>query len=444
MNNEIKKIILSVDVSDGNDITEDKIQGIVVVSENDIVRYGYGKMTQDELMKKYSELTDELLKIHESELTGLDKQQAINKLCVLKKIEISDKKVISRITTYEKSNKFIVEYADADTKTYNYDTTEKYDYNLKKVIKELVDFYGLYDAHDYEEYPVEYLNSLSEMGLYREVKPLSETLKLNQVKNFVLNHKVLSGVLAGAITLGLGYGVYKLSKSGSVSNPSNGNAVISTTTDDVSPTLQPKPVMFENEQYLFPFYVDVSSEDIIVNEINGISHYMNDGYDSSFAHLNEMRNQEMSSVANHVQNGSSLERSGNIIYYENKFANSDSAERYFVKYFSIIGNSIIRSAYQENNYESDYGVLRYSKLSAKEVIRLICDDEPLIIYINGEKEYVRYSQLSTEAKEAVLNIAWANNLPFYNQTLSYNGALYTQDDISEIIIDLYNNLNMVK
>ena len=104
----------------------------------------------------------------------------------------------------------------------------------------------------------------------------------------------------------------------------------------------------------------------------------------------------------------------------------------------MIGNQIIKSAYEDDYFR---GMIDNSVKSAEEVVRLIENDEPLEVYICGCEDYICFSELSNEAKEVVLNIAWTNNLPLTN-TITYNGN--TQDDISDIILDKANELGMIK
>ena len=88
----------------------------------------------------------------------------------------------------------------------------------------------------------------------------------------------------------------------------------------------------------------------------------------------------------------------------------------------------------------DYGVNYYVKQSGFDVIRLIRDNEPIVVYINGEQQYISYSDLSQEAKEIVLQIVIANNCPMCKDIIDYNGSSYNQDQISEIILNKWQEL----
>ena len=184
-------------------------------------------------------------------------------------------------------------------------------------------------------------------------------------------------------------------------------------------------------------YKDTCSDTILIEKLNGEQYEIYDENYNSSETLIEIRNQNMSSVGNYVQSYIPIKDKGIYIYHENIF-NNNLRDKAFVKYFSMIGNQIIKSAYEDDYFR---GIVDNAVKSAEDVVSLIENNEPLEVYICGERQFIYFDELSHEAKEMVLNIAWTNNLPLSN-IKTYNG--HTQDDISDIILNKANELDMIK
>ena len=460
MKNEIKKIILTM-----ND--EKSLKGLVVVRENSVEKIGYGKISNEELLKKYSKLVSELKEEYKDELDGLDSRQSVNKLYNLGKLEYSDKKIITKITNYldesENPIKFVVTSTDGEEEIKLSDCYDDKDYILKFKDKmvEMCNTYNI-ELDSQDDVTDEFIENLEKMGLLenkQEEKIIRETLpetgekstELNKevltdakIKNFFVNHKLLAGLItAGVVGLILStHGCHKKEDTKTIINDTpNDNYEEETVewnvVEDTLPTVEPieyfKEIAFPN----MVDYVDTVSDNVIVETLDGSTYNADDYYYGDKDTLIEIRNTNMSNVANYVQSDIAIKDQGSYIYHENLF-NDNLKDKAYVKYFSMIGNQIIRSAYQDNYFR---GILDNSVKSDEEVVRLINNDEPLEVCICGQMEYIRYSELSKSAKEMVLNIAWTNNLPL-SRTILPSG--YTQDDISEIILDKSNDLGIIK
>ena len=466
----IKKIFIS--------IKDDKLKGMVLLTDKTIEKYGYGESNRV-LGNAYDVAINLLKQIYKDELAGLDDQESVNKLANMGKIIVNKKDLVTKLTSYndgdiENPIKYVFEYGDKKEEIKLEDCYDKEDY-IKKISEKLENVFKTYELKVNSDNLEEKLEELSKLGLYEEIdlsKHLDESLnesldeveeiKEHKIKNFVVNHKALSALmLAGTILL------VTMIPSCSKKNKNNDDViplptanVTVTPTKTLVPTVQPtevpkieeiptlEPVEFFKEIYIvgeenfFNNYEEPSSDILVVKEVNGKTHSMGDGtYDYTFDHLNAVRNANMSSVANKIQSNIKIQDNGTYIYYENRFYDRDIRDKAYVKYFSMIGNAMIKNAYEYQQF----GIVNdYAKLSDYEVVRLIRDNVPLHVYICGCEDYICFSELSNEAKEVVLNIAWTNNLPLNKEIINYDGESLNQDNISDIIINQANMLNITK
>ena len=190
-------------------------------------------------------------------------------------------------------------------------------------------------------------------------------------------------------------------------------------------------------------------------ETNGTRHY-----DTSLEVIDEIRNSEMEQIANNIQGKQELNETGHYVYYEHLFNGHDLKDKAFVKYFSMLGNEIVKNAYVTENQTS---VQDYARQNGLEVLKLIGEDVPKRFVINNQEEYISFSELSRDAKELVLNIAWKNlfALNSYNSAYKtdeqlglweedtipevlYNGVWYTKANVGDVIIDKANELSMIR
>lgn len=444
--NNIKKVILSMDKSQKTN-SFDNLKEIIVIRDNSVDRY-----TSD-LKAKYVTIVKELFEQYKNELKDLKINEAINKLGNdLNIINYNREDIIKKMIIYI-DDKDIVKYKaiyNGHEEELSVDECFDPDDFANKVSEKGKEFARIYG--------IESLSELKKLGLIEAEelnKKLNETMKENKIKNLIVNHKTVSGILAGAIAIvGIWGGAKLLSKHNNEENSSTQIEFFNeqpsipplyTELEEIptiEPTMIPKEIAIKSENKIFPNYEEPNNNRIIVKKINGDNYYLEDNLSFDILFEN-YRNPNMSSVGNNVQSNISKEDSGAFIYFENKF-NDNLIDKAYVKYFSMLGNEIIRNAYLENNMGISYGVDYYVRQSGVDVVRLIRDNKPLVVYINGEKQKIRFDELSVEAKEVVLQIAIANNCPTYKDTIEYNNEIINQDDISNIIINKWNELEYSK
>lgn len=458
--NNIKKVILSMD-KEGTSNVYENLKEIIVVREDSIERYGKSY----DIKKQYIIIAKELLEQYKDELKGLTSQNAIDKLWKdLKVIEYNYSSLIKEINIYQDENKkteeFVVVYNDHDEVEKLADSYDEDDF-VRKLSEKVEELSKTYNLSEIDE-----MRKLGLINVKDNKKELSETLKENKIKNFIVNHKTLSKVLAGAIVVTGIWGGYKLFSKNNSKDDNNNKQAIELTSITPTPTLyidssfiptaqptlsseivfeEPKEIVLKHENKNFPDYEYPENDQIIVKKFNGKSYYLGDTkHNLSFDNLFEkIRNKNMSSIGNLVQSNIEISDKGAYIYFENKF-NDNLREKAYVQFFSMIGNQIVKKAYLDNNMDDIYGVKYYVRQSGMSVVDLIRDNNPVIAYINGEKEAIYFDELGKEAKEVVLQIAIANNCPTYNSIININGQDFTQDDISNIILDKWNELQYFK
>lgn len=472
MKNEIKKIILSMDGKE--------LKGLIVIRDNIVEHFGYGKIIKNELYRKYMDLIQELANQCQEEVAGLSNQDLVNKLFLLGKIEYNRKNLILKITDCfdidNKHNKFIVEYENSKEEVKLSDCKNEEEY-LNKYIKRLLEVCNTYgikvtSVDDLKNGLLKKLKDLSLVEDKKETKTnrivndvidnviddedlnedLHSVVNDSKIKNFVMNHKVLSGILAAGTILLI------TTIPGCCKKHNKDNAVkyndepIYLEFEDVeeqepilASVVEPseiKEIYIDGEEYLFKDYVEPSNEMVIAKDVLGTEYYMDDKtFNYSFDNLNEIRNGNLSSIGNYLQSGIEISDQGKYIYYENKFLDKDLIDKAYIKYFSMLGNEIIKNAYVDDNLAKIYD---YSRLSAINVVDMIRDDYPLHVFINGQENYIHFSELSKEAKETVLNIVWTNNIALNQKVIYSDNCELNQDDISNIILEKYDQMNMVK
>ena len=83
----------------------------------------------------------------------------------------------------------------------------------------------------------------------------------------------------------------------------------------------------------------------------------------------------------------------------------------------------------------------YIQVANYEIVRCIRDLEPVKVNINGEERYVTYDDLTPNAKQLVLNIAYATSYALTSDNFEYNNEIIDKEDTQMIIIDANNILN---
>ena len=468
----IKKVLLSIE-------DDNIIKKIVIIRESKIERYYSKDNSQEDLYKIYSQCVKKLNEQYASELEGLTINEKVAKLVKLGKIESKKANLIIKLEPNVEERKFVVTYEDG-IKEFSEATVgeDKFNNLYDDIFKELCATYCV-DFSDYTKT----VEKLEELGLYKEFcKTKSGDLptveKKHKIRNLILNKKLLYGILGTGTLALMIYGGAKLLKNDSNSQNNVKDDTVDLTVPEVTemPKFEFEPVeevTYEeesmgyvpeiyilNEESNFPGYKEPSGKCILIADVNGSEYF---GLNESLDELMEIRNANMSDIENSIQSDISLEDQGKYIYFENLFNDYDLADKAFVKYFSMLGNQIIKCAYQDGINYSKKDIQKYSKQSCYDVVRCIRDNEPLSIYLNGHREDLYYSNLSRKAKEVVLNIVFANYAPlntnsdFYHTEeqmnlgeeasvieFRYNNEYITKSDIANIILNAYNELMYIK
>lgn len=475
----IKKVILS--------FNEDRtIRKLVVVSDNSIERYTSETISEEELMNIYLDCVNELENEYSEKLTGLTRKERLNKLNELKLIERNEEDLITNITETDDSLKFIVNFENDQKEFESYDESEYKD-NLKKMIQLMCNTYGIK-----EDSYSQLISKLEKLGLYsqyEEKKSLPVVMKENKISNLSVRKKWILGILGTGVIAAIVYGGIELLKNNHNDDNNNKKTIeipaVETPTptpyvDNVveeenivlDPTVEPtvyiptptpfviensKQIYFEDEQRLFPNYNEPVGNNLLMMDTIGKNYY---GINHSLDDVIEIRNHNMDSLENNIQSNIPVEDEGYFIYFENLFNNSDICDKAFVKYFSMFGNQIIKCGYVDKNFDYNMGINNYSKKACYEAIRCIRDNQPISVYINGEKQNIYYDNLSNKAKNVVLNIAWSNytilnsSPDLYKLSdsgeeaniseIHYNDEVLTKSDIADILINAYEELSIVK
>ena len=446
MKNKIEKIVLSMK-------DEKTLNGIIVKNDKGIEIYGFGEISQDELNKKYLNIIKTLKRQSYDELEDIEsEQEIINKLYQLNKIVITKETVLVKIASYfdekDELSKFITYTSDGKQEHNKKDFSSKEEFLAAygQALTMLCNTFGI-EFNDKSKDQLEKIGLLEEKNISDEKNDKKEK---HGILNLMANHKFITALLlTGTVVLITKIPgcqkqtskVYKISKT-PVPTPKTTIAPNRGVIDYGESVEEFKEIYIDGEEDLFPYYETVSSDTLIAKTVNGVGYRIgSSSFDSTYENLHSIRNSNLSTVGNHVQSGKTISDKGVYIYYENKLNNQSLKDKAYVKYFSMIGNSIIHAAYEDDDKEM---VGYYSRLSASEVVSLIQDDKPLHVYIYGQLTDIYYSELSKEAKDTVLNIAWANNLPLNKDIISSHGVAYNQDGISDIIIDKAEELNIIK
>ena len=503
MKSEIKKIILTKNNTG--------LIGFVVITNNGIKHYGYGELSNDEVLSEYSKIIIELKDQQKDKITGLGDQKAINKLYREGFLEYSEKDFIKSITCYKNAagdiDKFDVKYNNSQTTISLNDCFDEEDF-LSKLTENMIsmcNFYGITIKKE-EDLTNELLEKLVNYGLLKNEteEDLKEENSLDddydediefdkssigcKIKNLIVKHKLIS-LLAGGTILCLITTIPGCTKKND-SKEKNGDYGVTispveavetkspefesaynqeTTVEEIpildedyfhnSPTVEPaeyrKEIYFDGEDKIFSDYSEPSSEDVLICELDG-TEFTNTTLDIMYA----IRKNNMEAIANNIQGDYELDKYPRYLYFENMLKKCELKDRAFVKYFSMIGNEIIKNAYVYGDYK---GIQDYAELSGLEVLKLIRDDVPLKVYLYGYEDEIRYSELSKKAKEVVLNIAWTNTFALNSnrnayksnrqvelweedtiKEVVYNGVWYTKADIGDAIIEANNKLNKVR
>ena len=183
---KIEKIILSMHDSNS-------IKRILVVTEDEIERYSTSDYSDRALWEIYTECVDVLKKEYKNDLSGLNDQEAVNKLASMHKIENIQKNLIIHLDYFIKEKRVFMYYENGtivDKKI-----SEE---NLRKLLIELGKIYDINTN--------ELIIKMKKMGLISVVNR-----NKHNIRNLVVNHRVLSYIIALGMAGGI-FGGIKLCK----------------------------------------------------------------------------------------------------------------------------------------------------------------------------------------------------------------------------------------
>ena len=446
MENKIVKINLNFDT--------DGVKSIVVVRENKIET----RTNPNYFLQVFASLFNEIRNSN-SEYKNLSEEELKNKLqekgllkeysgLYIKNVQV-DNDGITIINSNDEKER--IDKA----------STEDYDNIYDSTIDSLRSYYG--DV-DFEKLGLLVDNRKKEKNIKKENNDLKG------VKNIKITKKMIALVTTGALLLmgASGYVGHLLTNRNSQkeNHKSQNNiewefttptptpelitvtpTVTATSLPTPTPTVQPTPtappIIYNQPEVSFTQLEDDPNSQVLAIEIyDGYvtpHEYSDSDFDCSIDNLVSIRLQNTSDLASHINNPNEnpdLITTGTFIFYEKFF--QDQEDRAYIEYFSKIGNEIIYHAFYNNNMDT---AREYIQVANYEIVRCIRDLEPVKVNINGEERYVTYDDLTPNAKQLVLNIAYATSYALTSDNFEYNNEIIDKEDTQMIIIDANNILN---
>ncbi len=470
--------------------------GFVTLRENGVEKYSFGK-TLEEKKSDYNKLMNELIKTYPEgleELISNKDTKGIKDFLVDKGYIIDTKDDVITKVTYYKDSYFEVEYAIkplevVKTNGSDYDSMADFysDYNkrvesIEKTyhIKNVGRYKGLIDIHKKKENDLFMENEEPSKGDSYDEFELEES-KNN--KNIKISKKLVALVTAGAVLVVAG--AYKLgTKKEGITNyntteitheinlPTATPIVEVTALPTVEPTsiptpiptptpvptpvptevptptpyvtvspisaeelrLEPTPYPIEaynpdNSPELWTTIIPNEGEDVVnIGDVNLSDIDLQEMYSISY--------QNMWDLSNHIFHGEdnpNLETPPMRVHFERLIPGLSLEDKAYIKYFSDLRNEIV---YQGFNLNQPEKVLECNKYTIYELIRCVKYNNPLRLKVNGQEIFVRYSDLSYEAQDAIEQICWGNYLLMGSSTVEFNGQEYNQANIGLDIFGL--------
>ena len=446
MENKIVKINLNFDT--------DGVKSIVVVRENKIET----RTNPNYFLQVFASLFNEIRNSN-SEYKNLSEEELKNKLQEKGLLKEYSKLYIKNVQV--DNDGITIINSKNEKERIDKASTEDYDNIYDSTIDSLRSYYG--DV-DFEKLGLLVDNRKKEKNIKKENNDLKG------VKNIKITKKMIALVTTGALLLmgASGYVGHLLTNRNSQkeNHKSQNNiewefttptptpelitvtpTVTATSLPTPTPTVQPTPtappIIYNQPEVSFTQLEDDPNSQVLAIEIyDGYvtpHEYSDSDFDCSIDNLVNIRLQNTSDLASHINNPNEnpdLITTGTFIFYEKFF--QDQEDRAYIEYFSKIGNEIIYHAFYNNNMDT---AREYIQVANYEIVRCIRDLEPVKVNINGEERYVTYDDLTPNAKQLVLNIAYATSYALTSDNFEYNNEIIDKEDTQMIIIDANNILN---
>lgn len=446
MENKIVKINLNFDT--------DGVKSIVVVRENKIET----RTNPNYFLQVFASLFNEIRNSN-SEYKNLSEEELKNKLQEKGLLKEYSKLYIKNVQV--DNDGITIINSNDEKERIDKASTEDYDNIYDSTIDSLRSYYG--DV-DFEKLGLLVDNRKKEKNIKKENNDLKG------VKNIKITKKMIALVTTGALLLmgASGYVGHLLTNRNSQkeNHKSQNNiewefttptptpelitvtpTVTATSLPTPTPTVQPTPtappIIYNQPEVSFTQLEDDPNSQVLAIEIyDGYvtpHEYSDSDFDCSIDNLVNIRLQNTSDLASHINNPNEnpdLITTGTFIFYEKFF--QDQEDRAYIEYFSKIGNEIIYHAFYNNNMDT---AREYIQVANYEIVRCIRDLEPVKVNINGEERYVTYDDLTPNAKQLVLNIAYATSYALTSDNFEYNNEIIDKEDTQMIIIDANNILN---
>ena len=456
----IKKIILS--------LSNNTMNGFIVIRENSIEKYGFQNLDQDELKRNYSKIIIELKSQNQKEVAGKNDQEAVNELRRIGKICIKKTKFILNITnkyTNDMCTESIINYSDGSKESIAYfQTGEEFSDLIPSIILELCQTYeitindnsnvlqklvnlDLLTDKNYQKNNVNtQANSTSTNTQANQTSANNDVNNLcslgSSIKNIVLRHKITSIIALLIITYISLKGCSK--KNITTYYPSDTDydttiEQIDNSQDLVLTTNQATPTytdIISFKDYDITSRIKPSDDSEIIIDTNG-----RECVNQSLSDLYSIRNYDMSAIGNYIQSNIPLDSTAYYIFFENYFNYLDIRDRAAIKYFSTKANEIIENAYSNKDLTQTNNS---AKKLAIEIISIIRDNKPIKAVIYGQEDDIFFNELSNEAKEAILNIVWSSMITLGNNSVGYYGETITLNTLYDAFENAYDQFNINK
>ena len=329
-------------------------------------------------------------------------------------------------------------------------------------------------AEKYEKIYQELLDTYTVEELKNPEKGIVSVEEVKAIRNLKVNWKVVTSLIIAGAIVWVGKSHYgRFVKNNAIQNNTQSNEPIITSAPKVTPTpaptktpvptqvptKTPEPVV-ETQTYQgdnLPNTIDFellgipTRTDVVRIEVD----YENGKYGRIYTKTDNKTEDidEMIALANNTTNciifNTKSSNAGSLVYYENLFVEQPEIAS-FVAHFSKFYNGLVEESYSNQTTLRTEDENEYVKLANSEIIRLICNDNPLEVTLeNGKKVEVCYNDLPEDAKYVVLSIAsqfLALHIEYFPDKFVIDGqnenyALYV---VEQKLIERANSLELNK